>query len=614
MGHPDDGLNEGPSTSSPHTPTPPPMTERSQDALRDILQRIDGRGYKAYKELKGSWQLPLVALHIDHVQGDPFAAPSRLRVHLPGSVTRLPPEVLTTNARRWGTSCLLARAFQEETHTLGSGKGSGRSGEIRMEAPGQQVIPNTAVQLAPDGSVEARFRVGLPARGRRVLGQEALRLLLEVVPDLVERTLLASAHSPEEVLRHAEMNEDADVLRDGLARAGLVAFVANGARLPRRSGVDDRPLEGSGVVPFQSPPELEVTLETPNAGPVTGMGIPQGVTLIVGGGYHGKSTLLRALERGVYNHRPGDGRERVVSDPDAVKIRAEDGRPVTSVNISPFIGRLPGGVDTRDFSTSNASGSTSQAAAIVEALESGATTLLMDEDTSATNFMIRDRRMQILVPGDREPITPFVDRVRELHRDLEISSILVLGGSGDYLDVADTVVAMNEYQAEWATDRGKEVARNHPTGRTAETPTPLTDGLSARPARRPLQTSVDPSRGKRPVRIRVRGEDQIQFGRHDIDLSAVEQIVSWAQARALSEGLLLARDRFMSPNPQATPTLSQILDGVMEALAEEGLDVLGHGHDGDLALFRRHELAAALNRLRPLTVAPPGEGLLQEPR
>lgn len=478
-----------------------------------------------------------------------------------------------------------------------------------MEAPGQEVIPNTAVQVASDGGVEARFRLGLPARGRRVMGKEAARLLLDVLPGLVDRTLLASAHSRKELELHADTNEDAQALRRALSSAGLVAFVANGARLPRRSGVDDRPLEGSAVVPFQSPPELEVTLDTPNAGPVAGMGIPEGVTLIVGGGYHGKSTLLRALEQGVYNHRPGDGREYVVAESHAVKVRAEDGRPVSSVNISPFIGQLPGGVDTHDFTTANASGSTSQAAAIMEALESGATTLLMDEDTSATNFMIRDRRMQILVPGPQEPITPFIDRVRELHRELGVSSILVLGGSGDYLDVADTVIAMNSYRARWATDQAREVARAHPTGRVPESPAPLTQEMAGRPPRRPIKASVDPSRGKRSVRIQLRGKDQINFGRHEIDLSGVEQVVSWAQARALSEGLLLARNRFMADSgAHPGPSMPEILQMVMNTLDEEGLDLLGHGHDGDLALFRPHELAAALNRLRSLRMAPLEDG------
>jgi predicted ABC-class ATPase len=577
------------------------MSPSTDDDLRRVLHRLDGRGYKAYKEIKGRWTFPRFDLFVDHVQGDPFAAPSRVRVRLAGSVTELTPDVCRAGPRAVGTGCLLARRFAAEARRSGGrgrggngATGSGRSGEIRIEAPGQEVIPNTAVIVDPDGGVEARFRVGLPARGRRILAGEAARLLLEAVPALVEAALVAEAHEGGTLELHAETNEDAERLRRGLAGRDLVAFVADGARLPRRTGVDDRPLEGEGVVPFRSPDGLRVSFDLPNAGKVTGMGIPRGVTLIVGGGYHGKSTLLRAIERGVYNHRPGDGRERVVTDPSAMKIRAEDGRSVRSVDISAFIGDLPGGAGTRRFSTPNASGSTSQAAAIVEAMEAGAGVLLIDEDTAATNFMIRDRRMQALVPRDREPIVPFIDRVRELSEAAGISSVIVLGGSGDYLDVADLVVAMTDFVPTDLTDEAREVARRHPTGRRPETPGPL----KALPPRRPIPGSIDPSRGRRPVSVKVQGTKSIEFGIHEIDLTAVEQLVSAAQTRAVSEAILLARDRFVD----GKRTLPEILQALEEVLEKEGLDALGTPYDGELALFRRFELAQALNRLRPLEV------------
>ena len=574
------------------SPQPPPSPA---ERLRETLRKIDGRGYKAYHDIRGSWSLDGMTLVVDHVQGDPFAAPSRVRVLLPPEVVEFPPGLLSSPSRIVGLAGRLAREFHRQATSASRKMGSGRSGEIRMEAPGQEVVEGTAVQVTGDGGVEARFRVGLPARGRRIQGRPAEELLLEVVPRVALSSLSARAFPAGDLRLHAETNEDADALRTGLRAAGLVAFVADGSVLPRRSGVDERPLDGPDVVPFQTPAELRTTLPTPNGGPVSGMGIPRGVTLIVGGGFHGKSTLLRALERGVYNHRPGDGRERVVTDPDTVKIRAEDGRSVASVNISAFIDTLPGGRETRRFSTPDASGSTSQAAAIVEALEVGASALLMDEDTSATNFMIRDRRMQILVPREGEPITPFIDRVRDLHRDLGVSSILVMGGSGDYLDVADTVIAMRDYRATDVTERARGVAREHPTGRHTELPQPLSQALDEAP-RRPTPDSVRPtSRGGR-VRLKVRGEDGIRFGDQDIDLGAVDQLVSWSQTRAVSEALLLASRRVVD----GRRTLAQVVDQVMAILEEEGLDALGHGHDGDLSRFRRHEFSAALNRLRSL--------------
>ncbi len=436
--------------------------------LADLLRGLEGRGYKAYKQIAGAWRHDGFTLHVDHVQGDPFAAPSRVRVAVDAELAALPSHAFQSRIRSLGTAAFLARAFARRAREQPGTRGSGRSGEIHMECPGQVVLPQTAVQVAPDGTVEARFTVGLPARGRTILGRAAAALLSETVPGLVRSTLSAASHPPDQLRLHADVNEDAAHLRGSLAFRGLVAFVADGARLPRRSGVDDRPLEGPEVVPFRSPESLRVRLELPHAGVVSGMGIPEGVTLVVGGGFHGKSTLLRALQSGVYDHRPGDGRERVATVPDAVKIRAEDGRSVAGVDISPFIDGLPMGRDTRAFSTPNASGSTSQAASIVEALEAGAGALLVDEDTSATNFMIRDRRMQELVPKAGEPITPFVDRIRALADDLGISAVLVLGGSGDYLDVADTVIAMRDFEPRDVTADAAAVAEAFPTGRSPE--------------------------------------------------------------------------------------------------------------------------------------------------
>ena len=465
----------------------------TMENLVDLLREIDGRGYKAYKALRGVWAFPGFVLHVDHVQGDPFATPSRVRALLPPDTTRLAPCACSNASRRRGVASLLARRFHQAAVATMKPRGIGKSGAIEIETPGQEVVAHTAAIVAEDGGVEARFTVGLPAAGRRVLAEEAVALLTEDVPAVVNDSLLETAVGSDEVLRHALTNEDADTLRDSLSEHGWVAFVANGSSLPRRSGIDDRPLSGDGVVPFTAPSSLSASVELPNIGSLTGMALPRGVGLIVGGGYHGKSTLLRALEAGVYNHCPGDGREFAVSDAAAIKVRAEDGRSVSGVDISPFIDGLPQGQDTKVFSTPNASGSTSQAASIMEALEVGATTLLIDEDTAATNFMIRDRRMQALVPKAGEPITPFVDRVRTLWVERGVSSVIVLGGSGDYLDVADTVVAMREFRPHDVTEEANKVAEDLPTGRHPETP----DEMGPIRPRAPVPHSVDPSRGRR---------------------------------------------------------------------------------------------------------------------
>jgi len=564
-------------------------------ALRQLLLGLDGAPYPAYKEIKRAWEFPDFTLLVDHVQGDPFADPSRVRARVPLGQAGFPPHCWTAASRTLGVRSLLARRFAAEARRASRPQGTGKGGLLLLDAPGQEVLETTAV-LADADALEARFAAGLPARGRRILGRAAAELLCDRVPEVVGRSLLHASLDPAAVRRAADANEDAQALRAQLAERGMVAFMADGAVLPRRSGVDPRPLE-AGVVPFRSPESLRVTVSLPHAGPVSGLGVPRGVTLIVGGGFHGKSTLLRALELGVYDHRPGDGRELVVTDAAAVKIRAEDGRAVAGVDISPFIGDLPGGAETRRFTTQEASGSTSQAANIVEALEAGARVLLVDEDTSATNFMIRDHRMQELVAKDREPITPFVDKVRQLWEELGVSTVLVMGGSGDYFEAADTVIALEAYHPRDVTAEAKTIAARYRAERRPEGG----ERFGAPSRRAPLGTSLDPSRGRREESVKAHGRDTLLFGTEEVDLSAVEQLVHPGQLRALGAALLGVRRL-----ADGRRTVAEILDRVEEEVAAGGLDRLVDRPLGTLCAFRRFELAAALNRIRALRVAEPG--------
>ena len=567
--------------------------------LRGILSRIDGRGYKAYKDLQGSYDFGEVVLGLDHIQGDPFAAPSKVRLRLPESVAQFPQELSRTPVRRIALEDFLARRVAEALRRQAAEpRGSGKSGLITIDAGGQEVLERTAVVVAPDW-VEARLYVGLPAAGRRVLGREARAMLCEELPEIA-REALVWAHTPQEAARrHVECVENQAHILDHLEAMGLVAFVAEGAVLPRQSGASDRPLSAREAIPFRCPEAFRVEMEVPNpteGGRVlSGMGIPKGVTVIVGGGYHGKSTVLKALERAVYPHIPGDGREYVATCPDAVKIRAEDGRRVEAVDISPFISALPYGRSTESFSTEDASGSTSQAANIVEAVEQGAKVLLLDEDTSATNFMVRDARMQALVHKEHEPITPFLDRVRDLYDIHGVSTILVMGGCGDYFDVADTVIMMRDYQPEDVTSEAKAVAQSHRSARRAEAAGPMPGGVP----RIPLPASFDASRGRREVKIDAKGLDSILFGRDAINLRGVEQIVEPSQTRTIGNAIYLAAGRFMD----GARTLREVLDDVEAFLAEQGLDALDPfhlkgRHPGSFARARRYEIAAAINRLR----------------
>jgi predicted ABC-class ATPase len=565
----------------------------TQDDLRRILQRIDGRGYKAYKDIQGHYQFPQFTLFVDYVQGDPFAAPSRLRVQVAQNVARYPADLFSNESRRVGLESYLALTFQAACRTVADKSGSGKSGLIQIDAPGQEMLARTALTVTSD-FVEARFVVGLPAQGRRVLGRTAATMLCDDLPRLVAAALLYQSNRPDIIRHFVETSEDADTLRGQLRRQGLVAFVADGAILPRRSGVDDRPLSGENVIPFQSPDSLRVDMTLPNRGPVTGMGIPAGVTLIVGGGFHGKSTLLNSLEQGIYNHRPGDGRELVVMDQGAVKIRAEDGRYVAGVNISPFINDLPYGQGTTAFSSDNASGSTSQAANIIEALELGASVLLIDEDTAATNFMIRDQRMQALIAKEKEPITPFIDKVRQLVEEQGVSTILVIGGSGDYFEVADLVIAMDAYVPQEVTAEAQAIAARHRQERQREGG----ETFGSLTPRVPLPKSLDPSKGRRDVAVKTRGLRTVQFGQETIDLSAVAQLVDDSQTRALAAALVYGWEKYMD----GQRPLAGILNLIMADIEQHGLDILDRRKMGDWAAFRIFELGAALNRLRTLRV------------
>lgn len=560
------------------------MQERK---LNDLLDRIDGRGYKAYKDIGGTYKIRNFTLMIDYVQGDPFATPSRIRVRVDKQVAIFPFELFSNKSRRIGFEDYITRQVYKVIKKIVKGdRGTGKSGLISIDGCGQEILERTSVVVNKE-FIEARMTIGLPARGRTVLARQAKAMLFEELPEIVNRSLLYRSIDQNELKRHVELVEDQDFLRNKLKEAGLVCFIANGAILPRESGISQKPLRNNKAVPFKSPSSMEVEVMLPNNGPVKGMGIPRGVTLIVGGGYHGKSTLLRAIERGVYNHIPGDGREFVITAADTVKIRAEDGRGVEKVNITPFINNLPNGDDTVQFVTQNASGSTSQAANIIEALELGAKVLLLDEDTSATNFMIRDGRMQQLVAKDKEPITPFIDRIRQLFSEKGVSTILVIGGSGDYFEVADNVLMMDNYRTVDVTGRTREIAEKNKKVREQEAVGPFGDIIERK------LLPVGPA--DKRVKIKVKGLNTILYGRSVIDLGLVEQLVDYSQTAAITEIL-----RYMQKYIDGKRTLRDILTEVLKDIEREGLDVISgfRGHPGELALPRIFEIGSAINRMR----------------
>lgn len=560
----------------------------SAELKKDILA-MDHRGYPGYKGLRGRYQFKDHVLSIDHVQGDPFASPSHLSVHVDGHKAGFPKEYYQDDISRITLQDHLTRCFGKALAPFSfKAKGSGKSGLLSVSHCGQQVLERTACEVSADGSVTVRFEAGFPANGRSVNAGELVKMLFQFVPEAAQIALFYDRLNKNALKAAIELARDQQFIREHLSEQGLTAFLADGSVLPRESGISDRPMKGA--VPFQSPAACKVTVTLPYHGPVTGMGIKKGITLFVGGGYHGKSTILQALEMGVYNHIAGDGREYVITDPSAWKLRAEDGRSISHTDISPFINHLPNKKDTVHFSTEDASGSTSQAANLMEAVESGSKLLLIDEDTSATNFMIRDELMQKVICREEEPITPFIERVRSIYDDLGVSAIIVAGSSGSFFQIADTIIQMKEYIPYDITERAREAAASYPALKQQEH-FPASDNMRAPKANQALKK--DPR-----LKMKTMGTNEMLLAKDAIELRYLEQLVDPEQTNALAYALKYLELNRMN----GSRTVPQLLDDIEALTASKGLSAL---YDKEyvrsgLAMPRRQEIAACLNRYRKL--------------
>lgn len=565
---------------------------KSAAELQTLLRQIDHKGYPAYKDTRGQYQFQQYVLSIDHVQGDPFASPSKVSLMVPGKVAGFDRGCYTDKHRRIAFQDYLLRRMAAKIREYSfKAKGSGKSGLLGISQPGQEILERSACSVNPDsGEITVRMEIGFPANGRTINAGELIKILFDFLPVCVKQTLLAST-CPKEVLEKVlYLADDQRYIRQQLKEQNLVAFVADGAVLPRKSGVSALPMKDA--VAFVSPPELAVTMQLPHKGAVRGMGLRKGVTLIVGGGYHGKSTLLEALEKGVYDHIAGDGREYVLTDETAMKLRAEDGRSIQQVDISMFIRNLPGGKDTEHFHTEDASGSTSQAAGTVEAMEMGAKVFLIDEDTSATNFMIRDELMQRVVSREVEPIIPFIDRVRELYEGYGISTILVAGSCGSYFHKADCILQMNLYRPMEITTLAKKEAEQFPYTLGAA---PASEKPDFHRIVRADQAFAKEDR----IKMKTMGLDGFSINRETVDMRYVEQLVDSEQLTALS--FMIKYMKFRSFDGKKT--LQQAVEALYEEVNKNGFAAFCPGREslpGNLAMPRRQELYAALNRCREL--------------
>lgn len=585
---------------------------KSAQDLRRLLESIDRKGYPAYKDTRGSYDFTDYVLSIDHVQGDPFASPSKLSVFIPIQRAAYPSSYFDAPHKQTALEDYLVRQFCQEIAKYNfKAKGSGKSGLIATSHPGPEILSRTACECSAKG-ITARFEAGFPANGRTINSGELIKILFDFLPRCVKTVFYYKNRPAQEVKAVSDLAEDQHFIRCELERLGLVSFVADGAILPRESGISSRPMKGS--VPFQSPDSLRMELILPHHGRITGMGLHRGITLIVGGGYHGKSTLLKALESGVYNHVAGDGREYVITDSTAMKLRAEDGRSVQNVDISLFINDLPNKKDTRCFSTEDASGSTSQAAAVIEGVEAGSRVFLIDEDTSATNFMVRDDLMQKIISRAQEPITPFIERARDLYEKSGISTVMVAGSSGAYFYIADTILQMDCYEPFDITDKTKTFCSSYGVEPITSAPGFLLPsggrrllsnkgGSQTAPGNTPAANRGNyrgrgPRDGGRDERIKVKvyGKDSLQIGKSPVDLRFVEQLIDAEQTNALAQMLRYCVEHQLLERYTVRDTVSMLLREIQKG----GLAAVGDSSYAacGLSMPRIQEIYACINRYR----------------
>lgn len=560
----------------------------TSSTLKQMLSSIHRKSYPAYKGLKGTYDFGTYLLCIDHVQGDPFASPSNVSIKLSRKTAGFPAFCFASPCTRIALQDYLTRNFEEQIQKYSfRAKGSGKSGLISITRCGQEVLERTACQIT-DRDIIVRFTVGFPANGRTINAPELEKIFFDFLPQCVARALCCKNLPAQTIEQVIWLAEDQAFIRQELERRNLAAFVADGSVLPRQSGISQKPMKGS--IPFRSPESLRIRLQLPHKGSISGMGIPRGITLIAGGGYHGKSTLLNALELGVYDHIAGDGREYVITDSTALKLRSEDGRFIKDVDISLFINDLPNQKDTRCFSTLDASGSTSQAAGIVEGIEAGSRVFLLDEDTSATNFMVRDAFMQRVIRRDKEPITPFLERAGDLYRRAGISTILVAGSSGAFFHIADLVLQMDNYQAKDITAQVKELCKEYPLA------SPDVPEFSLPSSKRVFTAPASSRDDRKDSKVKVYGKDSFSLGKNTVDLRYIEQIADAEQTAALG-GLLRYAKENLADGKKTIPQIVDLLEKLLREKGLSGINTSSYTPCG-YAMPRRQEIFSCFNRYR----------------
>lgn len=582
-------------------------------ALYQKIRTLNGKNYGLYKSLaEKTWDFGDFSLEFLHVQGDPFAPASRILIKASLQMLGYPSEWGSTFERRLALSDFLLRRMSAVVKERYPDKDAA----VVFDVAGPEMLVRNSLWI-DNGELRACLQVKLPGEGRKIQSESAAEILTMVLPDLVSASLYNDGSRCEggvkpELMAHYNVLADRKVILEELDRRGLCAFVPDGAVLPRASGISQEPMEGA--IPFASPAELAVTLNV-NGRDIRGMGIPKGITVITGGAFHGKSTLLQALTRAVYPHIPGDGREGIVIDESALRVGVEDGRSVRGTDLSQFVRDLPGGISTKDFTTASASGSTSEAANLLEAMEAGSSTFLIDEDSSAVNFLIRDVRVRKLLGDDREPLIPLTDRIREIcygechsecseaeSRNLVAirSFILVAGACGDYLELADNIIVMANYKAEYVAGSAGSPTLSRPSENGALPPFKAPVSRTFGEYIKPLQNSVRPTSAvERQVKVKLSGDYLIQIGFLVSDTSRLVTMSDRQQRLGAGFILLNLCQNAISNGDSAQDTsIVESIRNINEKIMNVGFRNLPQGLSREMSLPRPVDIACVLFRLR----------------
>lgn len=574
-----------------------------QVSFEKKLHNMDQQPYYAYKNLSGiSVSFNNFSILFKHIQGSPGASPASLcQLVIPAKYLNLPNWSQSTQARTVASEDYILRIFYDAViHCAQQNRGDEGSGSFQTVNMPQQVLKRNIVQFF-EHSLSINFRISLPgSKKKTTLCKEAVKMFSYELPLIIK--FIRHAISENKALKqHCDCVEDMLTLQNNLTQYGLIAFVADGSLLARESGISDRPVP-KDAIPFKVPDDLTVEVDLPNAGKVRGLGLRAGISTIIGGGYHGKSTLLNALVKAIYPHIPGDGREQVVVNREAVYICAEEGRCVRDLNISAFFYSLPHSSDPHHYSTDNASGSTSEASSVVEYVQAGAKLLLIDEDSSAANFLYRDPDLRELIPED--PIIPFFDRIQELYSKYGVSTLIIASGSCRYFSVSDQIIAMKNYLPVEMTKRAKALKgrSTHLAESSPEATLPITD------KRILSQDNFNPEyinkRLKKiiPIRIKaLRGQEHeiIEYGMDKIDIRYLSSIVDADQIMTIGYLLLLSRHLKLYEE-KCSPT--QLAKKLLALIQEKDLDILQIPETTPVFFSQVTvlELVGALNRLRSL--------------